>query len=197
MIYKILDSTIKQCKNCKKEFHLLTANQKFCCVDCKNEYTKAIRRERYIKPLEKIHTCQQCGKPLEPYGSQKFCSDECRVQHRKESRNKSGRKCDRVKEPKVLKKCINCHSDIPWNRNYASTYYKKKFCSKTCSNNYFRLHKEDFKGSQRNKGEFKIIITKLKDKFIWEAKKDNKVVLKCDKPFNTYRECVKDSELAF
>ena len=197
MTFKLDNTKFRECKNCGVRFVPLTPHQQYCKKECNHQYNLKVRRERYLQPLKKIENCLQCGKPLKPYGSQKYCSNECKVEHRKQIRRKTERICNKVIEPKVLKKCLNCGEDIPWNRNYASIYFKKKFCSKKCSNNYFKLHKNDFKGSQRNKGEFKIIINKVLDKFVWEAKKDNKTVLKCDKSFDTYKECVKDVEMAF
>lgn len=186
----------KKCKYCGNEFELKSPNQHFCCTQCQKAYTLQNRRQRYKNPLPKVTNCLQCGKPLEGH-YKKFCSEQCIIEHRKDSRRKTNRRCNPVMEPKELKKCKLCGKDIPFDRNYASTYNKKKFCSKECCKQYFRLNKEDFSGNQYKIGEFKIIIKKVLNQFIWEAIKNNKIVLKSEHSFNTYIECLKDAKLAF
>ena len=197
MKYAVQLETIKKCKKCGIEFHPLTSNQQFCKIECRRSYNLELRRKRYIEPLKKREFCIYCGKSLKPYGSQKFCDEECRRLYRNKIRNKSGRICDRVKEPEILKKCEYCGKDIPFNRNYASTYNKKKFCSRECCAKSFKEHRDNFIGSQRNFDEFKVIIKNINHKFIWQAFKGSKMVLKCENPFNTYKECKEDAELAF
>jgi len=197
MIYKILEKTIKYCKNCGIEFHPLTPHQQFCSKECKREYTLKIRRERYKNPLKKLHYCIQCGKQMDVYGSQKFCSIECRNIHRKQVRNKTGRICNRIIKPNILKKCEYCGKDIPWIKERASLYNKRKFCSKKCCSEYFKHHNKNFEGRQKNIEEFKIIINKHNNKFVWKAIKNNKIVLISDQEFISYKDCLKDAKSAF
>jgi predicted nucleic acid-binding Zn ribbon protein len=197
MSIKISNNLVRNCKGCKKEFKPITLHQQYCTKECQHIFTLKSRRERHKKPLQKIEKCTYCGEPLIAYGSQKFCNETCRTEYRKLSRRKTTRINNKIIIPKILKKCLNCGEDIPFNIKYASTYKKKKFCSKKCANNYFKLHKEDFKGNQYNKNGFKIVIFRLLEGFVWEARKDNKTILKSDKSFNSYKECVKDAELAF
>ena len=196
MIYKILEKTIKLCKCCGVEFHPLTPHQQFCSHECKRKYSLNIRKERYKKPLKRNNFCIQCGKYMESYGSQKFCSIECRNIHRRQVRNKTGRICNRVIKPNILKKCVQCGKEISWDRNRSSSYNKRKFCSRECCTNYFKEHKEDFIGRQINNEEFKIIVINIKSGFIWKALKNGEVVLKSDKSFNNYKMCLKDAYLA-
>lgn len=187
---------IRQCIYCKKEFKPTAPNNKFCSEECKKLNLHQIRHQRYLNPLPKITNCLQCGKPLEGH-YKKFCSEHCIIEHRKESRRKTNRICNPVIEPKELRKCIYCGNDIPFNKNYASTYNKRKFCSKSCCAQYFKLNKDNFNGNQFNYGEFKIIIKNILGKFMWEAIKNNKTVLKSDHSFNTFQECKKDVRNAF
>ena len=197
MIYKILEKTIKLCKYCGAEFRPLTPHNQFCSKECKRKYNSDIRKERYKKPLKKNNFCIQCGKYMESYGSQKFCSIECRDIHRRQVRNKTGRICNRVIKPDTLKKCVQCGKEIPWDQNRASSYKKRKFCSRICCSEYFKHHNDNFKGHQENVEEFKIVVSKSNNKFIWKAVKNNKVVLKSDKEFISYKDCLKDAKLAF
>lgn len=185
----------KKCKFCFKEFEPKSPNQQFCCIKCQKDYTLQNRRKRYKNPLPKITNCLQCGKPLEGH-YKKFCSEKCIIEHRKDSRRKTNRICNPVIEPKVLNKCKLCGKDIPFVHNYASTYNKKKFCSRECCKQYFKLNKQDFKGNQYKIGEFKIIIKKVLNKFIWEALKNEKIVLKSNTFFENYNICLKDAKLA-
>lgn len=187
---------IRKCIYCKKEFEPTTPNNKFCSDQCKKFNLLQIRRMRYVNPLPKVTNCLQCGKPLEGH-YRKFCSEKCIIEHRKESRRKTNRICNPVIEPKELKKCIYCSKDIPFNKNYASTYNKRKFCSKSCCAKYFKLNKNIFNGKQIKIGEFKIIINKYNNNFIWKAYKNNKEILKSIFDFKNYIDCLKDAKMAF
>ena len=185
----------KKCKLCSKEFEPKSPNQHFCSEQCRKNNLLKIRRERRLNPLPKVTNCLQCGKPLEGH-YKKFCSKQCIIEHRKDSRRKTSRRCNPVIEPKELKKCKLCGKDIPWDHNHASSYNRKKFCSKECCKQYFKFNKDIFKGSQYKIGEFKTVIEKVSNTFIWKAFKNNKIVLTSERHFNTYLECLKDVKLA-
>ena len=187
----------KICLYCKNEFELKYPNQKFCSQECQKIFYLQIRRERYAKPLEKIEYCLHCGKKMDSYGSKKFCSKECIRLHRNDSRRKTDRRCDRLIEPKVLNKCLYCGSDIKWTKPIASIYHKKKFCSRDCCAKYFKIHREIFFGRQFKIDGFKIAIKKISNKYIWEAIKNNKIILKSDNYFKTFNECEEDARIAF
>lgn len=188
---------MKKCKQCGCEFKPLTNNQQFCKNECRREYNLKLRRDRYKHPLKRIEYCVYCGKPLNPYGSQKYCNAECRRLHRNQKRNKSGRICNRVVVPETLKKCEYCGKDIPFNKNYASTYSRKKYCSRECCSNSFKEHRDRFSGNQLIIDGFKIIIKHIGNNFMWDAYKGNKLVLKGSNPFGTFIECKKDAMSAF
>lgn len=196
MTYKISKELLKQCKNCGINFHLLNPHQEFCDEKCKREYNLKLRRQRYISPLEKRTMCLHCGKVIDSYGSQKFCSIQCRNLHRNKIRNKTGRINNKIIKPNILKKCVYCGKDIPWIKERSNSYKNRKFCSKECCANYFKEHKEDFIGRQINNEEFKIVVINTKSGFIWKALKNGEVVLKSDKNFNNYKICLKDAYLA-
>lgn len=197
MPQKLLN-VVRKCKNCNKEFQVKTSNQQFCTIQCRKVYRLNIRKQRYIQPLAKVDHCLYCNKELKPYGSQKFCNEECRRLYRNKIRNKSGRICNRVVVPETLRKCEYCGKDIPFDREHASTYDKKKYCSRKCCALSFKEKHDSFNGCQKNYGEFKVIISKLdNNKYIWKAFKNDKCVLKCEHEFNTYYECKNDISLAF
>ena len=187
---------IKNCQYCNKQFEPKFPNQKFCSELCQQFNLKEVRRERYRNPLPKITHCLQCGKPLEGH-YKKFCSPECIVEHRKSSRRKTDRRCNPVEKPEVLKKCLLCGADIHWDPKHASTYSRKKFCSRECCAQYFRIHNDNFKDTLFRIGDFKISIKKTNNQYTWEALKNDKVVLKSERSFIIYLNCLKDARLAF
>jgi len=52
-------------------------NQKYCGQSCRDAAAFEVRKARGDQPP--IRNCRNCGKAFQPYGSQRFCSTDCRV----------------------------------------------------------------------------------------------------------------------
>lgn len=196
------EKTIIRCKKCNNEFNPIFPNQKFCSELCKHIYNLEKRRIQYVfdkaEPKESNNICLYCKNEMKPYGSKKFCSEKCRRLYRNLTRNKSGIKRLRILEQNISKRyCIECGKEIKLVKNYASTYHLKKFCCRECCANYFKKNKYLFEGHQRNIGEFKIIIIKENNKFLWKASKNNKILLKSDRMFSKEQYALDDARKAF
>ena len=74
-----LNSSIKKCLYCKKDFKVKNQRQKFCSKECANKYYRSkYFKNTKIQPI--IIKCLYCGKEIKKkIYWQKFCSSKCRL----------------------------------------------------------------------------------------------------------------------
>ena len=68
-----MEGKIIQCRNCGKEFVRERNCQKYCSVQCRDEYYKKENRN-----LTNKYECKWCGKTFISDRKKKYCSAECR-----------------------------------------------------------------------------------------------------------------------
>lgn len=73
------------CRNCGEEFVRKTPAQKYCCVECRDEYCLK-KRHNFTNKYE----CKWCGEIFESDRKKKYCSEKCRckAQHPKKGPKK-------------------------------------------------------------------------------------------------------------
>lgn len=163
----------KECAACGMFFTPTHSLQKYCPTCGRNGYRirkriedrakVSMAREQTEKPKE--HICQQCGKTFLSYHDHKFCSDACKLEHRRLNLTCAycGQKIIDVRQPeeKEYKSVHNvycseeCHEKAQKQRDIARFGIKTcpnchkdfvssnaRFCSLKCSTEWFAKHKE-------------------------------------------------------
>lgn len=71
-----LKDEIRNCECCGKAFTPKTVKSRFCCNEC---LQKALRQQQKEERLKRkaLMRCEECGKPLGDYHSNRYCSKEC------------------------------------------------------------------------------------------------------------------------
>lgn len=69
-----MEGKIIQCRNCGKEFVREKNSQKYCSVQCRDEYYKRENRN-----LTNKYECKWCGVEFKSLRKRKYCCDRCRL----------------------------------------------------------------------------------------------------------------------
>jgi len=137
------------CKGCGKEF-IPKVNDRlsYCSRECffktrkqrASEHQKERIEERIAEKANRRKICKVCGKEFKPIRNENYCSNICRRQKKRQ------RWHDKYAEPRKQKKisayiprifrCKQCGEDVI--TEYGDT--NSSFCSKRCSDRYFRKH---------------------------------------------------------
>lgn len=71
----------KKCYNCGQPIHAdpFSTHQKFCCVECRNQYRREHKTDTYFRPF--YFECSECGQLVEVLNDKdkrtRFCCREC------------------------------------------------------------------------------------------------------------------------
>ena len=85
----------------------------------------------WLRSIKMKKICPQCGKEFETNNKKKkYCCDRCRINHRKDVKQK-------IKKKKCV--CLNCGKEIVVQNNYKKL---PSFCSKKCYDEYSLTHNE-------------------------------------------------------
>jgi len=149
------------CKICKSEFTVSQSNRKYCSKACAK-----IAVQRFYKKPPLIGTCAHCGKEIQIYGNQKYCSKKCLTHEHQTQKQIHKRKClvcgkdfvNSHNQKYCSKKCFKIFYKQYHSKYYESRYglsktkicpickktftsdmFNKKYCSKECSNKYSLL----------------------------------------------------------
>lgn len=71
----------KICLNCGMEFHPNRSDRKYCCEECRWEYTHKHRRKR--PEMRRRETCKLCGKVITKPRMRSYCSLDCSIAAKK------------------------------------------------------------------------------------------------------------------
>lgn len=145
MPYKRKEPTLRNCKNCGKEFLAATDNRLYCDYKC--------RYDSRDKPQTYDRECDGCGKEFTTgYKRQSYCSRDCRLE------------CNRQKAADVAREyrgeidnCLSCGNMITGNG--------KKYCSNSCHLRDMNNHRQpyDVPTSKLDSDELGVI------QLIWQA----------------------------
>lgn len=186
MQVKPKQNLIIACKRCKKEFHPITPNQKYCCPSCNRA---AFNLRRRSSESEEYTCCLYCGTKIKKINNQKYCSKQCYRLYRNFKRTKKNKEVE-------LKHCLNCDNIIKFDPNNPSNYKTAKYCSHKCATEYY-WKTDDHKCSFKKDG-FKVLINKTEfNTYNWTAYKNEKVILESKYYFSDLDSAYKDARKAF
>ena len=115
---KIPVGSLKECKECKKNFKAKTQTQLFCSVKCRNNHNKKNRAEQ-VKLY--IRECTNCGKEFKNKNRLvNYCTDKCRIEYN----NKK----------KIQSKITNSTTCNICGKEFKRYYDFEKYCSLGCIN---------------------------------------------------------------
>lgn len=87
----------RYCQKCGKKFEPLSANQKFCCIECRLLHYRDIQLKEKSQSNKMIKECPICKVKFEGNKREVYCSSKCKRISRS-IKNKKGRNIEKEKD---------------------------------------------------------------------------------------------------